>query len=453
MRSGRRWLYALASKSDIPDGTVTSGRPRVFYGWWIALSGAATASYGGGTFWYGFTTFFNPIIQEFGWSRAVTSLAFTLQRGESGFAAPIVGYLVDRIGPRVVMFIGAIVGGWGFILISYVNSLWFFYVSFFVLALGWSFSSPLVGYITLAHWFRRRRARAMALLSVGISMGGIMVPVLVWGVDTFGWREALRGVGIGMWIVCIPLALVYRHSPEPYGYLPDGVAPHNGMEEVSGLQSTHSKSEDVIFTTLEALKTWAFWIIGIIFILWMFVHSSVMIHVMPVLDEAGISRTTSGFIVCGMLLVGIAGRLGLGTLADYWDKKYVIALSLLLMTVGLIMFSTIHSMWQATLFLVAYGTGFAAFPPVRSALQADYFGHQNFGTVQGALQLVGMLGGMVGPVFAGGMFDLTGSYRLSILVFALAAAIAVPVALTLHRPPLPNWPERHGGTVPSEVPK
>ena len=201
-------------------------RKKIFYGWWIVLASIISGFYGIGVFHHGFTAFFNPIVKEFGWSRAVTSIAFSIQRAESGLSAPIVGWLISKYGPRKVMMVGAVIAGIGLISLSRIQTLWGFYLAFFVMAVGISLATFLVSFITVGVWFQEKRGRALAIMSAGSAgLGGTLVPGLVWLIATYDWRTALVVVGIGFWLVVIPMSLVMRSRPEDYGYLPDGKTP------------------------------------------------------------------------------------------------------------------------------------------------------------------------------------------------------------------------------------
>ena len=116
----------------------------IFYGWWIVIAGGISQAYTSGAFFQGFGAFFDPIVAQFGWSRAVTSVAQSLQRTESGMIAPFVGYFINKYGPRNVMLSGVITTGAGFILLSRINSLWQFYLAFVFITIGLSFGSFLV---------------------------------------------------------------------------------------------------------------------------------------------------------------------------------------------------------------------------------------------------------------------------------------------------------------------
>ncbi len=183
----------------------------IFYGWWIVSACFLIAFYFGGIV-YGFTAFFEPIAEEFGWSYTQVSIAFSLRGLEMGILAPLMGFLVDRFGPRKVVFSGVIITGFGLILITVINSLVMFYIAFILFALGGSGCASTVLMTTVAQWFRRNVGKAMGIVVCGFGAGGILIPLIVWVIDLYGWRTALIILGLGMWALGIPLSL----CPPPY---------------------------------------------------------------------------------------------------------------------------------------------------------------------------------------------------------------------------------------------
>ena len=417
------------------EGSRKTKAPRkIFYGWWIVLAGFATGYFSSGAFFFGFSAFFNPIVSRFGWSHAVTSIAFSIQRTETGVIGPFVGPLVDRFGPRYVMVSGGFLMGLGFILLSRINSLWQFYGAFALLALGMSFGTFIVTTTSVSNWFQVKRGRALAVLSAGSGLGGTLVPLIVLFIALLGWRGALVLLGLMAWAVIIPSALVMRSRPEDYGLLPDGREP----DSPAGAASTPSKSTpqeaEVEFTVREALHTRAFWQLALAMSLAQLTTSALTVHMIPALESFDISTGLAGFVVMFVALTSIIGRLGGGILGDYIDKRYVLAVSLAALVAGTLMFARITSVWYLIPFVLLYGIGFGGSIPVRFALMGDYFGRRSFGSLLGITMTINVVFGVVAPVFAGWMFDVADSYRPAFIILGLVSLAAPPLMLSIRRP-------------------
>ncbi|MFC1953326.1 MFS transporter [Chloroflexota bacterium] len=417
---------------------------KFFYGWWMVIASTIMSFVADGSLFFGFTVFFNPIRQTFGWSAAVMSIAFSIHRIGMGILSPIVGVLVDRVGPRKLMLFGWTVFGLGFLLISRVNSLWEFYGAFLVLTVGLSFGFFLVINTTIANWFIKKRSRAYSIISAGMASSGMLVPLLALIVEQFGWRTSLVIVAVTLWVVGLPLSLVMRQRPSQHGLLPDGetIVAMNESIDVSASQqendsfSPEVNTQDPSFTAREALKTKSFWLLASMSFFQMIGMGSVWIHIVPYLESIYIPTTVGAFAVSGMTISSLIGRLGLGFLGDFMNKRYLIALSFSLQAIGLFLFSVIavDKIWLIILFLLTYAPGYGAVISLTPALQADYYGSKNFGAIAGLILIVSMLGGIASPVVAGWIFDVTGSYRLAWRIFSLVVVPAVPLILMAKTP-------------------
>ncbi len=417
---------------------------RIFYGWWMVTATVIMHFFGSGLFYYGFTVFFNPIRNTFGWTAAITSIAFSLQRLEFGILAPLAGFMVDRIGSRKMLFAGWGIAGLGFLLMSRINSLWTFYGAFIVITTGFSFASDTVINTAIANWFTRKRSRALTLTYLGPGLSGILVPLLALSIGQFGWRETVTFASIALWSICVPLSLLMRHRPSQYGYLPDGENPSSADESTGvlspdpstegGKQNLGSAVEG--FEVKEALKTRTFWLLASVFFFQQVAESSVMVHIVPYLESVNVPTTIAAITVTGMTLCSLIGRLGLGFLGDFKDKRYLIAIGITLQSLGLFIFSfvSMDNAWLIFPFLLTWGPGFGGTIPLRPALMADYFGTRNFGTIVGLTATVGMLGGLTSPVVAGWAFDITGSYHLVWKIVALFLLPSIPLILLAKSP-------------------
>ncbi|MEE8413146.1 MAG: MFS transporter [Dehalococcoidales bacterium] len=423
---------------------------KVFYGWWIVLASAILNVFVGGTFYYGFTVFFNPIRDTFRWSATITSVAFLLQRLEGGILGPAVGFMVDRIGPRKLMLFGWIVVGVGFLWMSRIDTLWAFYGSFLIIATGMSFGSFVAMNACVANWFTRKRSRALTFMYVGFGVSGAIVPLVALSVSQFGWRTSLVIIGVAAWIIGLPLSLLMRHKPSQYGYLPDGEtsATINEPVNVSSIRSSSEiaaqvpGSAAIEFTTKAAVRTQAFWLLAFVFFFQHIGTSAVMVHIVPYLENVGVPTAIAATAVAGMTLASLIGRLGFGLIGDFANKRHLIAIAIVLQIIGLFIFSFIDAdrVWLIVPFLLTYGPGYGGPIPLRPALQGDYFGTRNFGAIMGLMMAISMMGGLASPIIAGWIFDVTGSYRLSWQLFALATLPAIPLMLMAKSPRIKQEP-------------
>jgi MFS family permease len=220
--------------------------------------GSISQGYASGAFWQGFGAFFDPIVDQFGWSRTTTSAAISLQRTETGAISPFVGYFIDKFGPRNVMLVGTVILSLGFILLSRIQNLWQFYAVFLIITLGLSFGTFLIVTTTVANWFVKKRAKAMSITMTGSGLGGILVPVIVWLIATTDWRTGLVYVGIGFFLVGIPVSFTMKSRPEDYGLLPDGADPNDFSDGKADGTGKLGFLDEVNFTAKQALKTRTF---------------------------------------------------------------------------------------------------------------------------------------------------------------------------------------------------
>ncbi|MBI4197621.1 MAG: MFS transporter [Chloroflexi bacterium] len=196
-------------------------RRTVFYGWVIVAVGTVIQTLSSGVGGQGLGAFLVPLEKQFGWSKTALAGGRSVMQLESGLLGPIEGFLVDWLGPKAIMVIGAVIFGLGMVLLGFVNSLWTYYAAHVVLAIGASLSGSIALFVALNNWFRRKRTLAMALTQTGNGFSGILVvPVLLIVLSTFGWRTAAIVSGVFVWVVGIPLAFLVRRAPEPYGVFP-----------------------------------------------------------------------------------------------------------------------------------------------------------------------------------------------------------------------------------------
>ncbi len=415
---------------------MPSGRNpfRIFYGWWIVIACFMVALYTAGVIGYSFTAFFEPIASEFGWSYAQISLASSLRGLEMGLFAPLIGALVDRFGSRRIMFLGAILIGLGLLSLSRIKSLGMFYASFILVASGLSTCSNTAMVAAVAKWFHRKVGLAIGIMICGYGSSGIMVPVVVRLIDSFGWRTALIILGSGVFVVVLPLTLLVRKQPEMYGYLPDGDTVSSHSVDSDGASPV--AVVDVSISPREAIRSRTFWFVALSLSLQHMVASSIITHVMPYLSSVGVARTVSSLVATGIPLISIFGRLGFGWLGDKMSKRRLTAFGFALLSLGLLLFGLVAEghFWLLALFLVPFAIGFGGTNTMRAVLSREYFGAKNFGTILGFVMGVGTVGSIIGAPLAGFVFDRLGSYQP--VWFAYSGLAVLSLLMISVTPPL-----------------
>jgi sugar phosphate permease len=410
-------------------------RPKghIFYGWYIVGASSGVQWLAAVLWMQSYGIYMVYLLEEFGWSKTLLAGAFALTRVESGILGPLQGWLADRFGPRMVLTIGTVIFGIGFIAFSRVDSLTTFYLCFVLIALGSSLGGFATLMVSLVNWFDQNRAKAVAFSQLGFSIGGLSVPVLVLVMEAFGWRATAFWSGVLILVVGLPLVQMVRHRPEDVGEVPDGYRRADHAE--------HAHLDlDRDFTAREAMRTSSFWLISIGHALALLTVSAMMVHLVPHLIE-GLDYTLAqaGGVVALLTGFQLLGQLSGGYLGDRFNKRFICALCMLAHAGGLVLVTFASSFAMVFAFAVLHGVAWGTRGPLMVAMRADYFGARSFGTIMGFSSLIVMLGMSFGPIFAGLMADIYGDYELGLSLlagFSLLGSICFLAAL-------PPEPKRH----------
>jgi len=417
---------------------------KIFYGWWIVLATNVICMLGFGTWLYSFGVFFKPMSAEFGWTRAMTSGAYSFRNIQGGIASPVAGWAVDRYGARIVIIIGAIISGLSFCLMPFVNSIIGFYLIYgILLSAGMSAMLYIPAWTVIAKWFKKRLSRALAVLATGAGLGGLIcAPAAAFLIKYYGWRAAFVVFGFTIWIVVIPLAFLVKNSPEEMGLRIDGEEAED--EEEGKKHSKDSLSADqavaptqVDFTLKQALMSSSFWMLSLSFFFQGVSHSTVTVHMVPALTDVGIPMTKAAYSIGLLTFVSIIGRLGFGYLGDYLSKRYLFIATYAFMGAGLLVLTNARTMPMVYLFIFLFGVGFGGNVPLMPAIRTEYFGRSALGAIQGFMAPIMMLAGAIGPIVAGYIYDRTGSYHISFLATGVLTFFAA-VAMFFARPGVPR---------------
>ncbi|MDA8124664.1 MAG: MFS transporter [Deltaproteobacteria bacterium] len=407
---------------------------KVYYGWWITLILAIISIYGNGIYYYGFSTFVKPIVKELAWSMAVVSGAFSIYRLEAGIAAPVVGYLLDRIGPRQLVFSGGLIMGGGFIYLSYVHTPLHFYIAIITISCGWSACAgaaccnPLIG-----KWFVKKRGHVIGLYNAAIGLAGLLVPGVAYLIAHYGWRATLLMMGPLTWLMVLPLSFFLKHSPEQCGLLPDG-EPFPPAGDADRQKGGTTAAGDIDFSLRDAMATSGFWILTVCFFMNQITQASVFVHLIPYLIDQGIDATSAASIITFIVLLSSLGRYGFGWLGDRFDKKWLLVLLFIMQPIAILLLTRAHVLVNVIPFVLLYAISYGGIIVVRATITGDFYGRHHYGKIFGTLQGFSTLGGIAGPVLTGFVYDVTGSYRLAFIAFAAMMGLTGLMISILRRP-------------------
>ena len=420
--------------------SISSGRGFgrvIFYGWWIVALAALANALMNSPVWGGIGVWVSALEQEFGWSRTQLALAFSLGQLEGSVTGPVVGFLVDRIGPRKIIFSGALILGAGFVSLSFVDSLLMFYVSFGVIMLGATMGGWMPMMAVLNAWFDRRRTFAMGIASSGFSMGGlVLIPILAWAVtpEHVGWQVTSLWIGIMFIVIAWPFSRLIRNRPEDYGQLPDGRSADEGRSIEEGAEDTGTGGG---FTARQALRTKAFWLVAIGHGATTMGLSTLVVHLIPSLIDQGMTLQASSFIWATMLgTAGVAQIIG-GYVGDRIQKNVAMALFSWLQAIGLCLAALSGNLLIAFIFALTFGVGFGGRVPMTTAIRGEYFGRRAFGSIMGLSSILMAGFTLVGPLFAGVVYDARESYFLAFIVMSGVTFLGGLVLLNAKKPTLP----------------
>ena len=378
--------------------------------------------------YFSFPVFFVALVEEFGWSRGATAAAFSISSIAQGLLSPLVGILVDRLGPRRVMLGGACLLGAACALSSRVGSLWTLYLIVGILAaagvcaVSWIPSGALI-----ARWFADRRGSMMGLAFSGMGAGVLVIgPLAQWLIAGHGWRFAYLVLGLGTLAVLMPL--IWFGVRE---------APRLAVSPRSEARASRPRAARATREVGDALRTQAFWALFFAYLCTPLAVFSVVTHQVAFAVDHGFPRLFVASIFGLTGLLSVVGRIGFGIAADRIGRATSATVSYGCTALGTLCLLSLE-VWPHAAGLYAYallfGLGFGARGPIITAMASQLFSGNRFGAIYGFLSVGNGIGGGIAPWFGGFVHDVTGSYRVAFLV-ATCFCVVGSLCFWLARPP------------------
>ena len=400
--------------------------PRIFYGWWIVVVGFLSELIQGASV-YTFPVFYKPMAEALNWSRTTVAWAPTLRTFVSASISPWVGRWVDHRGPKGIMVVGALLMGATSVAMAGIGEVWHYLLVYSLLgSFAFVTRGPLVTIVTISKWFIRRRGRAIAFVTMGVSLAGVIfTPLGAFVIDAYGWRTAWVLLGILTWIVLIPSSLFMRRQPEDIGLLPDGLKPAPSQNAYpADITASHEEGQPTqaledVWTLRQALRAPSFWLILIAFNLGGMAINSVLIHQFNYITDKGFSIAVAASVVTVYAFFAIIAKLIYGFASERVHIRYLVIVSFTGGGIAISILNFADSVTALYIYAITYGLTRGAFLLVTPLTWANYFGRTFQGTIRGVATPFNMFAGAFGPLFAAWVYDTQGDYELAFTVFSI----------------------------------
>lgn len=365
---------------------------------------------------FSFGIFFKPLIAEFNWSRSLVSFAVSLNMIVYGLVQAFIGRAIDRWGSRAVVSASVMILGAGALLVSTAQNPWQLYIYYgLIVAIGYGGSGVVTGQVIVSKWFAKRLGTALSISMAGFSLGQILlVPATMYLIINFGWRSTYTMLGLFALASALPLNLIFmKRSPAQLGLMPDGEPMGRGAPG-------HGMGEDVrAIGLLEAMGTRHFWLIAEGFFVCGFTISLVYAHLPIFAIDIGVGAIPAASALGLINAVSIIGVMATGLASDKVGRRAPLGLCYFLRGLSFLLLLTVSNSFMLYIFTILFGLTFTATVPLVSSYIDNLYGKKSVGDVFGGINLIHQVGAMIGPFFAGYIFDLQRSYFLAFFISAI----------------------------------
>ena len=401
-----------------------------FYGWIIVVSSFLSSMINSGTGSYALGFFIIPMGEELHISRTQFSL-IPIFKLVTLPLLPYLGILLDRRhGARIIVTLGSLLGGLTLASVYFVHNIWLFFLTYGILySLATSaMGSQLVGPTLIAKWFVRMRGRAMAIGTMGISAGGVIVaPVAGISISILGWRASWMVLGIMTIVSIVPISLLFlRRSPEDINLTPDG----GNASKASFKREIEIDS----WTLAQAIRNFQFWILIVIQSLGLAGLVLVLFHEVAYIQDKGLSINTATMVATSLAFSAMISRLLFGFLSEKVDTRIVLAICFIPAGITTYLIIPSNSAFALLVWGISHGFFMGGFPTITGYAMPQYFGRKHLGSIRGAISPITVVISAISPLIGGLLWDEKNSYTTPFIIFGTCWIMGGILAFTLGRP-------------------
>ena len=425
----------LIRREDVPQDS--GGVPP--YAWVVVSVLAVTLTIASGARFL-FGVVLKPVSEEFGWDRAQLTGAVLLAMVVLSICQPVIGILVDRVGPKKILVTGLALLGVSLIPFSYVTHLWQIYLLYgFLMSFGLAAASPVLATSLVGRWFTQKRGLAMSMATSGSAFGQLLiVPLAAWIMLMTSWQTAYRVLAVALLLVALPLSAIFLRD-----------APRAGSAGTPQLEEG--------LTLRDAIAHPPFWILAFGFVVCGWTMAFPNIHFLAYADDMGMSVLHAANTVSVTAIFSILGTVLLGLAADRFQRTSILALTYALRGLAFLLLLLLPAGNLLYVYGLVLGISWTATTPLTAAIAADRYGPKHLGLIFGSLFTFMNLGFGFASLLDGLIFEVTGGYQFALVVnVVLGVAAAIAAALVPYfgherqRRQLPlGAPER--GSVPARA--
>lgn len=403
-------------------GKPPGGERAFFYGYIIVTASVIITAVMWAVY-YAFGVFFRPVLDEFGWSSAVTSGAFSLSAVTNGCFVVAMGGLTDKVGPRVVMTVCGLTLGLGYMLMSQISSIWHFYL-FYGVIIGAGMSGSFIPLMsTVVRWFVEKRGLMSGVVAASIGLGALIGPKAASRlISAYGWRFSYVILGGAVLTIVILAAQFIKRDPSQVGQVAYGA-------DRESKPPLDEKADGV--TAKEALSTGQFWVLFSTGFCYGYCIFVIVVHLAPHAIELGVTAADAANILAAFGGSSIPGKIFFGRIGDIIGNRCTMLLAFILMSVALSGLAMAEGAWALYGAAALFGFSYGGCTVSHSPLVAILFGLKSHGVIFGFYSIGVTIGGAIGPFLTGHLFDVTGGYRSAFLVCSAVSFVGIMLTVTL----------------------